>query len=166
MTLWWIAQIGIVATGVTAHFANQWPDGSKPRKWAPVIGLSGQAFWLTFAFSNDPVAWGVVGLCIPYGLGWADGVRRQWFNKPGFETARRAIEAAMETPEPDFTEAWFPMPFRIDDISPTMIQAFERGARGLPRLRDGATDIGKTNGFLDAEKEWYARGLALAPPPK
>ena len=64
----------ILATGVPAHFINQY-DGPV-RRWAPVLGLVSQVFWIWHAIDTE--AWGILGLVAVYGYGWWIGFRRQW----------------------------------------------------------------------------------------
>ena len=49
------------------------------RKWAPVIGLAGQPFWLAFALSSD--AWGLVALVAAYTVVYMRGIFVQWGGK-------------------------------------------------------------------------------------
>jgi hypothetical protein len=46
------------------------------RKWAPIIGLAGQPFWLAFALSTD--AWGLIVLVGAYTLVYMRGALLQW----------------------------------------------------------------------------------------
>jgi hypothetical protein len=46
------------------------------RKWAPIIGLAGQPFWLAFALSTD--AWGLIVLVAAYTLVYLRGALLQW----------------------------------------------------------------------------------------
>ena len=46
------------------------------RKWAPVIGLAGQPFWLAFAWQSQ--AWGLGLLVAAYTLVYLRGVWVQW----------------------------------------------------------------------------------------
>jgi hypothetical protein len=47
------------------------------RKWAPVIGLAGQPFWMTFAL--DASAWGLIVLVAAYTAVYIRGVYVQWW---------------------------------------------------------------------------------------
>ena len=57
------------------------------RKWAPVLGLTAQLFWIGHALTSDPIAWGILGLVVLYGAGWYAGLRREWKPRPNGETA-------------------------------------------------------------------------------
>ena len=46
------------------------------RRWAPVVGLLGQPFWIAFAVSTS--AWGLVVVSIAYTLVYARGAWVQW----------------------------------------------------------------------------------------
>lgn len=46
------------------------------RKWAPIIGLAGQPFWLAFAI--DTAAWGLMVLVVAYTLAYLRGFYLQW----------------------------------------------------------------------------------------
>jgi hypothetical protein len=46
------------------------------RKWAPLIGLAGQPFWLAFALSTE--AWGLMVLVGAYTLVYLRGALLQW----------------------------------------------------------------------------------------
>lgn len=73
----WFVQSMLLLLGVTAHFLNQEKDGPV-RRWAPVLGIAAQFFWITHAFRCDPIAWGIVLLAFLYGYGWWRGLRKQW----------------------------------------------------------------------------------------
>jgi hypothetical protein len=66
---------------------NQAKDGTRWRKWAPVLGLTAQLFWIGHALTSDPIAWGILGLVVLYGAGWYAGLRREWKPRPNGETA-------------------------------------------------------------------------------
>lgn len=51
------------------------------RKWAPIVGLCGQPFWLTFAYQTHAV--GVAILSIAYTIVYLIGARNQWKNNHG-----------------------------------------------------------------------------------
>lgn len=46
------------------------------RKWAPVIGLAGQPFWLLFAI--DSKAWGLLALVLAYTAVYLRGIYLHW----------------------------------------------------------------------------------------
>ena len=47
------------------------------RKWAPIIGLAGQPFWLAFAV--DTAAWGLLALVTAYTAVYLRGIYVQWW---------------------------------------------------------------------------------------
>jgi len=64
-------QLMIAAFGLTAIWLamGNWLPG---RKWAPVIGLCGQPFWLFFAFQAG--GWGILILTTAYTLVYVRGI--------------------------------------------------------------------------------------------
>jgi hypothetical protein len=70
-----LVQLGIAAFGLTALWMAM---GHNPthRKWAPVIGLAGQAFWTAFAWQTK--AWGLAALVVAYTAVYARGAWVQW----------------------------------------------------------------------------------------
>lgn len=58
-----IVQLGIAAFGLSALWMAM---GSSPaqRKWAPIVGLIGQAFWIAFAWKAQ--AFGIAALVMAY----------------------------------------------------------------------------------------------------
>jgi hypothetical protein len=48
------------------------------RRWAPVVGLVSQFFWLRFAWSLGNEAWGLLITSIAYTLVFAHGAWMQW----------------------------------------------------------------------------------------
>jgi hypothetical protein len=69
-------QILIALFGLTSIWLAM---GHNPtgRKWAPVIGLAGQPFWLVFAM--DAAAWGLLALVAAYTAVYLRGVYVQWW---------------------------------------------------------------------------------------
>lgn len=73
MTQLLIALFGL--TSIWLAMGNQ-PTG---RKWAPIIGLAGQPFWLSFAV--DSAAWGLLALVAAYTAAYLRGIYLQWWAK-------------------------------------------------------------------------------------
>lgn len=46
------------------------------RRWAPLVGLAGQPFWLVFAFQTQ--AWGLMALSLAYTGVYVRGAWVQW----------------------------------------------------------------------------------------
>ena len=53
----------------------------RARRWAPLVGLAGQPFWLWFAFAAD--AWGLLALSVAYSAVYAHGAWVQFRVPPG-----------------------------------------------------------------------------------
>jgi hypothetical protein len=68
-------QLAIAVFGLSALWLamGNWPPG---RKWAPVIGLCGQPFWMYFAWQAD--GWGILALTAAYTAVYARGAWVQW----------------------------------------------------------------------------------------
>ena len=70
-----MTQLFIAAFGLTSiWFAMGHHPGR--RKWAPLIGLAGQPFWLAFAWQSQ--AWGLGLLVAAYTLVYLRGAWVQW----------------------------------------------------------------------------------------
>lgn len=78
-------QLAIAIFGLTAIWLamGNWQPG---RKWAPVIGLCGQPFWMLFAWQSD--GWGVLLLTLGYTAVYLRGVWIQWSPTSQSRTAR------------------------------------------------------------------------------
>ena len=48
----------------------------RARRWAPVVGLCGQPFWIAFALQSS--AWGLLALSLAYSAVYARGAWVQW----------------------------------------------------------------------------------------
>ena len=48
----------------------------RARRWAPVVGLCGQPFWVVFAVQAD--AWGLLALSLAYSAVYVRGAWVQW----------------------------------------------------------------------------------------
>ena len=58
-----IQQLALALFGLTALWMATGPS-VRARRWAPVVGLCGQPFWLAFAVSVQ--AWGLCALSVAY----------------------------------------------------------------------------------------------------
>lgn len=68
-------QLALAVFGLTALFMA---TGHNPRarRWAPIIGLCGQSFWVSFSISAS--AWGLLALSIAYSAVYVRGIWLQW----------------------------------------------------------------------------------------
>ncbi len=71
-----LVQLVIAICGITSIWLSQ-SASYQQRKWAPVVGLTAQPFWLIAALSAEQ--YGIAALTIVYTLGWARGLRTYWF---------------------------------------------------------------------------------------
>lgn len=75
-----IAQTIIAITGFAAIWlAND--RNEQRRKWAPVIGLLGQPFWLIETWQSGQV--GMLLLSVAYTVAWLRGFRQHWMDGRG-----------------------------------------------------------------------------------
>jgi hypothetical protein len=51
------------------------------RRWACVIGLVAQPFWMWATW--QAAQWGIFALSFVYAAGWARGVRHHWWHRGG-----------------------------------------------------------------------------------
>lgn len=49
------------------------------RRWAPIIGLVAQPFWMYATFRAEQ--WGIFALSFVYAAGWFRGVRHHWLRR-------------------------------------------------------------------------------------
>lgn len=70
-----LIQIALALSGLTALWLAL-GISAKGRRWAPVVGLLGQPFWLLFAWSSN--AWGLFVLSLAYSGVYARGAWVQW----------------------------------------------------------------------------------------
>lgn len=69
------AQTGIALCGVTAVRLSQDEDAQR-RRWAPVLGMLGQPFWVVETATNHQ--WGVLILTLFYAWAWGKGLWNSW----------------------------------------------------------------------------------------
>lgn len=75
-----IAQCAIVFTGISAVSLSQ-SHRFRIRRWASVLGLAGQPFWLYLTIRAD--LWGMTIVSGAYTFAWLAGFYRHWINKDG-----------------------------------------------------------------------------------
>ena len=68
-------QIALAFFGLTAMFMAMGNNASA-RRWAPVVGLCGQPFWIAFALQSS--AWGLLALSLAYSAVYVRGAWVQW----------------------------------------------------------------------------------------
>lgn len=71
-----IEQTFIAICGVLSIWLSQAPTTGH-RRWAPVIGLIAQPFWLLAAWKAEQ--WGIAALTLVYAAGWMRGLRTYWW---------------------------------------------------------------------------------------
>lgn len=74
-----IIQVMIAVTGCLS-LCLVTRENQKLNKWAPVVGLIGQPFWLYTSFIEGE--WGIFILSVVYTLIWFDSLRKNWFQLP------------------------------------------------------------------------------------
>lgn len=70
-----IAQSIIVTCGVASVWLSQSP-ATNSRRWAPIIGLAAQPFWMWETWYAQQ--YGIFALSFVYAIGWARGIRTYW----------------------------------------------------------------------------------------
>jgi hypothetical protein len=70
-----LAQISIGITGCLAILLLQ-QESAKVKRWAPVVGLVGQPFWLLTAYETQ--AWGMLFVSCMYTWVWLVGAYLAW----------------------------------------------------------------------------------------
>lgn len=70
-----ITQFALAFFGLTAMWLAM-GNSARGRRWAPLVGLAGQPFWLAFAIGTD--AWGLLALSLAYSAVYARGAWVQW----------------------------------------------------------------------------------------
>lgn len=68
-------QLALAVFGLTALYMA---TGNNPRgrRWAPLVGLAGQPFWIVFAVQAQ--AWGLLALSLAYSAVYVRGAWLQW----------------------------------------------------------------------------------------
>ena len=75
-----ISQVMIPITGISAVWLSQSSDPAY-RKYAPVLGLVGEPFWLSSAIIHSQ--WGIFVLGLFYTFAWGRGFWIQWIKTSG-----------------------------------------------------------------------------------
>lgn len=70
-----LAQLGIAMFGLSALWMAV-GNNPRARRWACIVGLGGQPFWIWFALSSE--AWGVLLLTAGYTAVYLRGAWVQW----------------------------------------------------------------------------------------
>lgn len=70
-----LIQCALALFGLTAMFMAT-GHNIRARRWAPIVGLCGQPFWLAFAWRSD--AWGLLILSLAYSCVYVRGILVQW----------------------------------------------------------------------------------------
>lgn len=70
-----MTQLAIAVFGLAAMWMAM-GNNPKARKFAPIVGLAGQVFWIDFAL--DVGAWGLLALVAAYTAVYLRGIWVQW----------------------------------------------------------------------------------------
>lgn len=70
-----MVQLALAVFGLTALWMAT-GHSAGARRWAPIVGLCGQPFWLWFAVSVQ--AWGLLALSLAYTAVYLRGAWVQW----------------------------------------------------------------------------------------
>lgn len=68
-------QFALAIFGLSA-LAMAMSHNARARRWAPLVGLCGQPFWVAFAVQSS--AWGLLALSLAYSAVYARGAWVQW----------------------------------------------------------------------------------------
>ena len=71
-----ITQVGLATFGISGLVMGYSTDPTAI-KWAPVVGLMGQPFWIYMAIRGK--LWGVGIMALAYGGAWSLGVYKMFF---------------------------------------------------------------------------------------
>lgn len=87
-----IVQALIALTGLTAIALTQLPIPAHYVRFAPIVGLIGQPFWLISTYTNNQM--GIFTVCCCYVVLWCIGIYRQWIanNFEGFKDFKQKIK--------------------------------------------------------------------------
>jgi hypothetical protein len=70
-----VIQLALAFFGLTALYMATGKN-LRARRWAPIVGLCGQPFWIAFAIGSS--AWGLLALSIAYSAVYIRGAWVQW----------------------------------------------------------------------------------------
>ena len=68
-------QFALAIFGLSALFMAM-GHNARARRWAPLVGLCGQPFWIAFAVQAS--AWGLLALSLAYSAVYVRGAWVQW----------------------------------------------------------------------------------------
>lgn len=68
-------QIALAFFGLSALWMAM-GKSARAKKWAPLVGLCGQPFWIAFAVQTS--AWGLLALSLAYSVVYVRGACIQW----------------------------------------------------------------------------------------
>ena len=68
-------QLALAFFGLVALYMATGPN-TRARRWAPLVGLCGQPFWIIFAVQS--AAWGLLALSLAYSAVYVRGALVQW----------------------------------------------------------------------------------------
>lgn len=71
-----LTQLALAVCGLAALYMATCTTSQTARRWAPVVGLCGQPFWLLFAWGAG--AWGMFILSLVYSGVYIRGAFVQW----------------------------------------------------------------------------------------
>lgn len=71
-----VEQIAIALLGVGAMLCMNMRDGTKWRRYGPVLGLLGQPFWIYTSVQHQQ--WGMLFINALYTAVWTMGIWQQW----------------------------------------------------------------------------------------
>ena len=71
-------QFALAIFGLSALFMAT-GHNHRARRWAPIVGLVGQPFWLIFSIQTS--AWGLLALSLAYAVVYIRGIWLQWVIK-------------------------------------------------------------------------------------
>lgn len=71
-----IEQALISICGIASIWLSNAPQFGH-RKWAPLIGLCAQPFWMYAAYKAQQ--WGILAMTFIYAAGWIRGIHTYWF---------------------------------------------------------------------------------------
>ena len=70
-----VIQLALAVFGLSAMFMAM-GNNPRARRWAPIVGLCGQPFWIAFAIGTQ--AWGLLVLSLAYSAVNVRGAWVQW----------------------------------------------------------------------------------------
>ena len=70
-----VIQLALAIFGLSAMFMAM-GNNPRARRWAPIVGLCGQPFWIAFAIGTQ--SWGLLVLSLAYSAVYVRGAWVQW----------------------------------------------------------------------------------------